>query len=232
MHKFILNYSSLIRNKQMSKKQKLNKKLRHDIEQIFLDSPKSVFNYKQISGLLEISDKALRKLVFEILTDLVDAGVIKETARGKFRSVAKQKLIEGVVDAARRGIAYVITPDFEDDIFISAGNRGQSMHGDKVRVALIKGGRNRKKMEGRIVEVLDRDKRRIVGNLEVHKKHAFLVPDDTKMEDDIYIPISKLKGGKTGEKAIARITDWPKMQKVRLVKSPKCWVLQNQTTCK
>lgn len=196
-------------NKQKSKKQKFSTKLRQDIQQIFIDNPKSVFNYKQISSFLEISDKALRKRVFEILTELVTDGSIKETARGKFKNANSQKVFSGILDAAKRGIAYVISSDLEEDVYIAAQNRGKSLHGDHVKVALIKGRGKKRKQEGKIVEVIDQDKRRIVGTLDVQSKYAFLIPDDIKMDVDLFIPSGKLKGGRSGEKVVARITDWP-----------------------
>ena len=45
--------------------------------------------------------------------------------------------------------------------------------------------------------------------MEVAKSYAFLVTENRTLANDIFIPKDKLKGGKTGDKAIVKITEWP-----------------------
>lgn len=198
------------------KKKKSNKKfgvrLEEDIRGIFRENPKSELNYKQVASFLEITDKVLRKLVYETLLDLANSGYLKETQRGKFRMGRKLNLIEGVLDVARRGKGFVITDQLDHDIMIPAKYMGGVLHGDRVLVEL-KTSRRANRTEGRIVEVLDRDKRRFVGTLEKDRKHAFVIPDDPKMNVDFYIPSGKAKDAVSGEKVIVQITDWPESAK-------------------
>lgn len=196
------------KHSQGKKKQKLNKKLRQDILAIFKDNPHAGLNYKQVSGFLEIKDKALRKLVFEILLDLTDQGALKETARGKFKYANNKEIITGVVDIAKRGVGYVITDDLEDDLFIPIKFMTGVIHGDKVRAELFSP-RGKRKPEGKIIEVLDQEERRFVGTIDIQKKYAFLSPDDPKVGIDIFIPKGKAKKAESGDKVIGRITDWP-----------------------
>lgn len=198
--------------KRSKQRQKLNIKLRKEILQIFSDNPKSVFNYKQISSFLEISDKAVRKLVFEILTELTEQGLLKETSRGKFKNNGSRQIITGIVDMARRGAGYVISDELEEDLFIPSKYMLHILHGDKVRAEVLftKG---RRKQEGRIVEVMDRSERRFVGTIDIQRNYAFLVPDDPKAGVDIFIPKGKTKKAHSGDKVIVRITDWPESAK-------------------
>ncbi len=194
--------------KEKNKKEKFSNQLRQNILQIFNDNPSALFNYKQISSFLDISDKALRKRVFEVLLGLCEEGLLKETARGKFRSTSNRKQIEGIADIAKRGAAYIISDQLEEDLYIPAKYVNQVIHGDRVLVEMVNP-KGRKKKEGRIVKILGREERRIIGTLDIQRKYAFLVPDDPKIDVDIFIPRGKTKTGETGDKAIARVTDWP-----------------------
>jgi len=197
----------------MSKnKQKLNKIVRQDIVAVFNTNQKAILNYKQISVMLDITDKALRKLVHEILIDLTQEGFIKETARGKYRLNNNKQVIEGKIDIAKRGVGYVITPDLEEDLFIPHKFMSKVVHGDTVKAEVFRSKGKRKK-EGRIIEIVNRDKRRFVGTIEIQKKYAFLTPDDPKIGVDIFIPKGKIKNANSGDKVIGKITDWPNSAK-------------------
>lgn len=198
--------------KKTKSKQKFNKQLRQDILAIFIDNPKTGLNYKQVCGFLEIRDKALRKLVFEVLAELSNQGILKETERGKFKMSQNRHVITGKLDIAKRGVGYIITDELEYDLVVPTKFMSQVVHGDTVRAEVLpsKGGR---KSEGRIVEVIDRDERRFVGTIDIQRKYAFLSPDDPKISVDIFIPKGKTKNAETGDKVIGKITDWPSSAK-------------------
>lgn len=194
-----------------SKKIKGKKKsvlLRQDILNIFYSNQDKQLNYKQVSSFLEVSDKELRKLIFTILNDLAHEGVLTETQRGKFKFKSLSQRFEGVYESARRGKGYVIVEGLEKDVFIDAPNASKALDGDRVIIEIIEG-KGSKTQVGKVVEVLEQNKRLIVGTLEVDEHFAFLIPDNQKMEKDIFIPKSELKEGLDGYKAIAQITDWP-----------------------
>jgi ribonuclease R len=195
--------------KQIKNKSKKKKDLHQSILEIFKANASAVYNYKQIAGFLEITDKNLRKHIYELLVELAQEGRLKETARGKFKINTKGSYIEGKVDMSKRGAGFVISEDLEEDLYIPVSRMQGIIHGDLVRAQVVKG-RSNKKLEGKIIEVLDRAERVFVGTIDKQKKYAFLMPDDRKIDIDIFIPLSKLNGAETGDKAIAKITDWPK----------------------
>lgn len=198
--------------KNKNTKQKLSLKLREEILAIFKDNANTSFNYKQVSGFLEITDKVIRKLVFEILLDLTEQNWLKETERGKFKYADARPLIEGKIDVARRGMGYVISPELEDDLFIPAKYMNHVIHGDTVQAEIISS-KAKRKPEGRIVAVIGQNERRFVGTIEIDKKYGFVISDDSKIDVDIFIPKGKLKDANSGDKVIARITDWPESAK-------------------
>lgn len=192
-------------------KNKLGQKLRQDILNIFENNPGKQLNYKQIAGMLEVTDKQLRKLIFSILSDLADSKIIAETQRGKYKLQEGQSAVEGRIEIIRRGNGYVIVDGYDKDIFIDEKNIGRALHGDQVKVKILKS--RKKDLEGKVIEVLNQNNRMIVGRLDVQDHFSFLVPDDPKINADIFIPSSDLNGGKSGYKAIAQITDWPSSAK-------------------
>ncbi len=182
---------------------------------VFIENPFRAYNFRQLSHVLGISDKASKQLVKDILAGLENEGSIVEANRGKFKlhpsyvgSGAVKNVITGIVDMKQTGKAYIITDDLGEDVFISANNTNRALDGDKVRVRLFPK-RQGRKTEGQIIEVLERKRVQFVGVVELSGKYAFLIPDDTNIPVDIYIPASGLRNARNGDKAIARITDWP-----------------------
>jgi len=183
---------------------------------VFKSQPTAGFNFKQVAGRLGIKDKASRELVRSILDQLVRNGELIQSSKGKYQlnlknveyKVEVDSYLTGRVDMKQSGKAYVIPDDKSDDVFISSTNTGHSLHGDKVKVFLFPLRKGRKK-EGQIVEVLKRNKTQFVGTIEVSKNFAFLIPDNTSMPVDIFIPITGLNGAKNGQKVVVGITEWP-----------------------
>lgn len=194
--------------------------LEGNIISIFNGDPLRLFNYKQISAQLAIKDKAGRDLVNTIIAELLVKEVIIEARPGKYklnpaRVVEKKeysRTITGKVDMLKTGKAYIIPEDDGDDIFISPNNTYHALHKDIVKVELFPKRRD-KKPEGRIVEIVKRAKEQYVGIIEISRKFAFLVPDSRNMPVDIFIPLENIKGAKSGEKVVGRITDWPEHSK-------------------
>jgi ribonuclease R len=208
-------------NKKKKKTQRGSKSLlEKNILSIFTGDPLRLFNYKQISARLTIRDQAGRDMVNAIFDELQAQEAIEEVRPGKFRLnpawAREQKehhgTITGVVDMKNTGKAYVMPDDNGEDIFIAPNNTYHALHGDKVLVQLFPRRKDRKP-EGQITEILKRAKEQFVGIVQVSKKFAFLVPDSHNMPTDIFIPVENLKGARNGQKALARIIEWPEHSK-------------------
>ncbi|AEV33250.1 ribonuclease R [Owenweeksia hongkongensis DSM 17368] len=168
----------------------------------------TTFNYKQLSAQMGISDKEERKMVSEALMRLAEDGRVDETERGKYRYKHFEHYVEGYVDMTQKGSAYVVSDELEDDIYITPKNINHALDGDFVKV-LLYAQRKNKKPEGEVAEIIERAKTEFVGIIEMSKNYGFLVPDNKKMLVDLYIHKELLNGAKHGDKAIAKITDWP-----------------------
>ncbi len=201
----------------MARKKKYPKSHLHGIiVSIFADNPFRAYNNKQIASMLGIKDKAGKNLIYTILTELQADGYLQEVKRGKFILHAdklatlanKKKYITGTVEMKKTGKAYIISDEGGDDIFIASNNTHHALNGDRVKVLLFPK-RKGHKTEGQIVEILERKKTHYVGILEVSKNFGFVIPDSQLLPYDIFIPKSKLKKAKTGQKVLVNITDWP-----------------------
>jgi ribonuclease R len=194
------------------KKESLNKK---ELKQIILNlcyaEPQKIFNYKQIATDLKVKDPVIRQLVNVALLELADDGYLKETERGKFQLKEKTGHIIGTVEMTQKGYGFVISDELDEDVFIAGSDMNKAMNGDKVRVYLH-AKRKRKQPEGEVVEIIERAKTSFVGVITMSRNFAFLVPTG-KNNFDIFIPKEKLKGAKQGQKAVARITEWPPQAK-------------------
>lgn len=196
--------------KKRNQPNKLRNSLVHVIRKVFEKNPESILSHKQVCALIDVRDVPLRKLVFDILQDLRSEGFLQSHGHGVYflSPVSSGGGVEGRIEITQRGAGFVVTDDEEADVYISPQNTAQALSGDRVRVRIISRGKTR--MEGVVTEVLERERTQFVGTIEMHEKFAFLVPDNLKAGTDIYIPKEKLKGAKNGDKALVKITVWPK----------------------
>ena len=121
------------------------------------------------------------------------------------KSNSKATRVEGKIQGTSKGYAFLIPNDITiDDVFIPERELNGAMHNDKVIVVVKSSGG--KKLEGKVIQVLERGSERIVGVLRVEKKLACVIPDDVKFGKDIYIPLNKLNGAVHGDKVVVKIT--------------------------
>jgi ribonuclease R len=186
---------------------------------VFVQNPLKVYNFRQLAHQLGVSDKTGKQLVKDILDDLAGQKEIVLQNRGKYRlnpenlkSVASGNIVTGTVDMKQTGKAYIMSKELTEDVFVAANNTYHALNGDLVKVRLFPKRKDRK-LEGRIIEIIERSKKYFVGVIEHSGKYAFLIPDNVAIPVDIYIPGNSLMGAKNGEKAVARITDWPEHSK-------------------
>lgn len=189
------------------------------VESLFSTNPFKSYNFRQVAGLLGVSDKVSKEMVKSILEKLADQETILEMNRGKYKynpDLLTDKILTttviGLVDMKQTGKAYVAVNELDEDVFIGAGHTGHALHGDTVKVHLFPMRKGRK-LEGQIVEVISRGRTQFVGVVQITGKFAFLIPDEVSIPVDIFIPKESLNSATHGQKAIARITDWPERSK-------------------
>ncbi|HKM93801.1 MAG TPA: ribonuclease R [Prolixibacteraceae bacterium] len=190
----------------------LNKKeLKKLVLEYCYTNPQRIFNQKQIESYLKVKDQSTRVLLNVVLQELTDDGYLLSEERNKYQLKERTGHIIGIVEMTQKGYAFIISDELEEDVFVSGPNLNRALNGDKVRVYLH-AKRKKKQPEGEVVEIIERAKNNIVGIISLSKNFAFLIPTG-KNNFDIFIPKEKLKGAKNGQKAVAKITDWPQYAK-------------------
>jgi ribonuclease R len=195
----------------MSNKNNPNSKqiLVQRIADIFDKSGNKALNYKQLSSKLNISDTIGKKLLQDVLGDELFKGLIIEIEKGKFQLHEVKAFVFGKIDMAANGSAFLIPEDeFEKDIFIAPRKLRNALHGDRVKLHVYANSKGSRK-EGEVVEIITRAKMEFTGIVKLSQHYAFFIPDDRKMLHDIFIPLADLNGAKNGDKALAKIIDWP-----------------------
>lgn len=174
-------------------------------------SPDRALNYKQIAKRIGVTDVQERARLAQTLNKMKGDGLLREVERGKYQLKFKPapKLI-GKVDMTSTGAAYVKVDGLERDVYISPRKVRQALPGDIVKVhayANSKGNR----VEGEIVEVLERARETFVGTLTINttSKVAFMVPDNRNMPVDFFIPLGEMMRAQDGDKVIVKMMSWP-----------------------
>lgn len=178
-------------------------------------NPGRGYQIKQILKGLGVKDLKSKKLVTDAIFRLEDSGSIKKLRNGSFAiDVADMKTMTGIVDNVNARFGYVTLDDIEetDDIYISVNDLNGALDDDKVKITL-KPGRHGKHREGRVVEILERNRQDFVGRLEMSARYGFVIPDFRKMFHDIYVRFEDLNGAKHNDKVIVKITEWPERDK-------------------
>lgn len=191
---------------------KLKTGLYHLIRKLFQNHPDATLNYKDVCSLLHVKDSETRKVIVTVLIDLANEGTLRQNGFQAYQLNNNVDVLEGELQLTQRGSGFVIISKNEKDIFIPPHHIGQAIDGDIVKVAITKDSGERR--EGRIVEIVSRERTQFVGTIQVKDQQGFLLPDNSKTGLKIIIPKEKLNGAKTGDKALVKITVWPKSAEV------------------
>lgn len=180
---------------------------------VFTRNTKKPLNYKQVSMQLLIKDQEGKELINKAIKQLVERGMIEQVDRGKYKLKARAGYVNGSIDMTQHGYAFLVSEEIEQDVFIARNNLATALDGDLVKVHIYPRKKGNLRLEGQVVEIVERSRDSFVGIVEISKNYAFLLPDSHKMPFDIFIPLDKLNGAEHGHKAIAKISDWPKKVK-------------------
>ena len=179
------------------------------IIKILTQNSNKSFNYKQIAAKLELDDTQSRNQIIKDLKILAAQKKITESEPGKYLIVESSKdYSEGEIDMTGRKTAYFVSPDFEDDVFIPTNNLNHALDGDKVKV-YVYNRRKGKRVEGEVIEIIERKKTDFVGVIDIQKNFAFVSTANSKMYTDIFISKDKLGDAENGDVVLVHIEDWP-----------------------
>ena len=174
----------------------------------FRNKPEATVGAKQLFQGLKLTTHPLKMLCTDIIKEMLEDNFLVEPEKGRFKINDKGQILTGTFQRKSNGKNSFIPDDGGEPIFIAERNSAHAMNNDKVKVALS-AKRKKRTPEGQVIEILEHANENFVGTLKVSKSYAFLLTESSTLANDIFIPKEKLKGGKNGDKAIVKITEWP-----------------------
>ena len=138
----------------------------------------------------------------------------KKKSKQKSKSkITAQVTLKGKLEVTRSGMGYVIIENVEGDVLVRPGDFTTALHGDTVRVKVIRENMRTGKKEGKITEVVTRKQTEFIGHVQLSTNYAFFIPDTDKPMPDLFIPFGELNGAKNKDRVVARLVKWDKDDK-------------------
>jgi ribonuclease R len=165
----------------------------------------------QLIKKLGLKKKELIKDFYRLLDLLEEEGAIEQLSNGSYKSKKRTMPaiapVTGIVDHVNPRFGYVVTGEEGKDVYVTTDDLNTALHGDTVAVALFSK-KSGKSKEGKVVEIIKRNRTRFVGKLELSSKYAFVVPDFKKIYQDFFIYPENLNNAKTDDKVVFEVTKW------------------------
>lgn len=190
------------------KSENIKEKLAHKITNLLNSNAQRAYSISQITKKLGFRRKDYNREIPHVVHTLEKDGRIQALSNGSFKSNKEPEFTIGRIDHVNQRFAYVIPIDGADDIYVSSKDLKFAMDGDTVRVA-IKDKRHGKKLEGTVLEVVERSKDQFVGRIEFSPRFAFVIADNRKIHQDIFVNLNETMGAAHNDKVIVKIKQWP-----------------------
>ena len=188
---------------------KMNKKqVGEALQRFFQENPNDTFSFKYIFKSLKLDTHPLKMLAIDIMEEMAWDDFLTKVSESSYKLNTKTQMQEGTFRRKSNGKNSFIPDDGSQPVFVAERNSMSALDGDKVQVAYM-ARRERHIKEAMVTAILKRARETFVGKLRVDKELAVLVTAENIFVHDIIIPKKKLKGGKTGDKAVVKITQWP-----------------------
>ena len=185
--------------------EELLKQRKEMLVQLVHDKTYVPMKLKELAMLLSVP-KEQRDELKEVLDILIAEGKIGISKKGKYGK-AEEFALAGTFCGHAKGFGFVTIEGREQDVFIPADKTKGAMDGDKVQI-VIEGEARGKRAEGAVLRILEHANKTVIGFYQKNKNFGFVLPDNQKLGQDIFIPQGKDMGAVTGHKVIVRITDF------------------------
>lgn len=164
---------------------------------------------QELAAIFDI-DKYEFKAFKKALKTMEKEGLIVKNKKERYAIPSRMGLLSGKLQSHPKGYAFLI-PDNEKekDVFIPASFINGAMNGDKVLVQVTKEDKGSRKREGEVIKIVERANKKFVGTFEDSKNFGFVVVDDTRISQDIFINKKDFNGAKNGDVVTVEITKWP-----------------------
>lgn len=168
---------------------------------------------EELAGVFDIGKREIG-MFLSVLDTMEAEGLIVKTRKNKYGVLERMNLAAGKLQGHAKGYGFLIQDSsLLPDIFIPAENMNGAMNNDRVIARITGEAVEGKRVEGEIIRILKRANTRIVGTLEKSENFGFVVPDDQRIYQDIFIAKADLNGAKNGHKVVVEIAKWPESRR-------------------
>ncbi len=186
------------------------------LQALFQAHPGETLSFKQIFKTLKFTTHPVKMLAIDVMEEMAWDDYLSKVGDSAYKLNLKTQVQEGTFIRKANGKNSFQPDDGGKPVFVAERNSMFALNGDRVKVAYMARRQNHIK-EAVVTEILERKHDQAVGILQVEKDFAFLNTEGNIFVHDILIPKKKLKGGKTGEKAVVKITQWPSAESKNIV---------------
>lgn len=183
-------------------------RIHRQIAEYIQQQKNNTFNYKQVSAAIGAKTPVKQRIVALQLAEMAFDGEIIEVSPGKYKVPARSNFMSGTFVRRSNGKNSVVTDIDGESIAVAERNSMHALNGDRVKIS-VAAARRGAEPEAEVVEIIEKADQRFIGVLRVERAYALLITDSKFLATDIFIPKNRLKGGKSGDKAVVRITSWP-----------------------
>lgn len=184
----------------------MDKQLAHDIIKVCSKTEKGA-TVEDCAEQLDLKGGQLAQL-FTVFDELARSGVLMRIAGERYLAAQKSAEITGIYKGYTKNFGFVITNDLKEDVYITESNRHTAMNNDKVQVRLLQSSQGHRQ-EGEIIRIIERANTTVVGTYDRQQNCGFVIPDDERLREDIYVPLDKTLNARSSARVLVKITRWP-----------------------
>ena len=203
-------------SKGKGKKRLSKKQIAEMLQTLFQQNPNETFSFKQVFKALKFDTHPVKMMAVDLMEEMAWDDYLSKVSDNSYRLNLKTQVQEGTFIRKANGKNSFQPDDGGTPVFVSERNSMYALNGDRVKVAYM-ARREKHIKEAMVVEILSHKMDQAVGKLKVEKDYAFLITEGNIFVHDVLIPKKKLKGGKTGDKAVVKITQWPSRESKNIV---------------
>ena len=206
----------MAKGKNKGTKRLTKNKMAEILSALFQQNPNETFTLKQVFKQLRLTTHPAKMLAIDIMEEMAWDDFLSKVSEHSYRLNLQGQVMEGVFIRKANGKNSFIPDGSDKPIFVAERNSMFALNGDRVKVTMM-ARRERHIKEAMVTEIIKRARDQVVGRLNVERDFAFLISDGNFFVHDVFIPKKKLKGGKTGDKAVVKITQWPSAESKNIV---------------
>jgi len=187
--------------------------IKEKIIQFMMEEAYKPMTFEELAGAFNISQDDMIRFLY-VLEEMEKEGSIIKTRKQRYGIPERMDLIVGKLYGHEKGFAFLI-PDKEGygDVFVPLENLNGAMHNDRVIVRLVKKGNGDRAPEGEVIRILERANEYVVGTFEKSRNFGFVIPQESRIFYDIFIPKEMMGKAENGQRVVVKITRWPERRR-------------------